>query len=142
MCLESNGLDRVRLFRKIVNRLRGTNFCTSLVCFALSFVTQPNCPKCTQIVRNAPKHEVRVQWDGSGAFVAKSDTTSWHELLQHFSPICTEFCKATKWYQMHPNSTNTPKHEFGVPWGLSGAFVVKNSDAASWHERLHQFGPF
>ena len=34
------------------------------------------------MVRNAPKHEFRVQWGGSGAFVAKdSNTTSWHELL-------------------------------------------------------------
>ena len=30
---------------------------------------------------NAPKHEFRVQWGGSGAFVAKnSDATSWREL--------------------------------------------------------------
>ena len=41
-----------------------------------------NSPKCTKIVRNAPKHEFRVQWGGSVAFVAKnSDATSWHELL-------------------------------------------------------------
>ena len=30
----------------------------------------------------APKHEFRVQWGGSRAFVAKnSDAISWHELL-------------------------------------------------------------
>ena len=42
-----------------------------------------------EIVPNAPKHyenatkdEFRVQWGGSGAFIAKtSDTTLWHELL-------------------------------------------------------------
>ena len=45
---------------KIPKRLRGTDFCTSLVLFAQSVVTQPNCPKCSQIVQNAPKHEVRV----------------------------------------------------------------------------------
>src|SRR6185503_18747350 len=28
--------------------------------FALSVVTQPNCPKCTPIIRNTPKHEFRV----------------------------------------------------------------------------------
>ena len=28
-----------------------------------------------------------------------------------------------------------------VKWGGSGAFVVKNSDATSWHELLHYFGP-
>src|SRR6185437_6886674 len=36
---------------------------------------------------------------------------------------------------------NAPKHLFSVQWGGSGAFVVKNSDATSWHELLHQFGP-
>jgi hypothetical protein len=40
---------------------------------------------------------------------------------------------------------NTPKHEFGVQWGGSGAFIAKNSDATSLHELvhyLHQFGLF
>src|SRR6185436_10972010 len=36
----------------------------------------------------------------------------------------------------------TPKQEFGVQWGGSVVFVVKKSDATSWHELLHQFGPF
>jgi len=96
--------------RKIPTRLRGTNFCTSLAHFALNFVTHPNCPKCSQIVRNAPKHEVRVQCGGSGAFVAKyTDTTSWYKLFHHFSLFCTEFCKETKRYQMHPNCTKRTK---------------------------------
>src|SRR6185369_6750638 len=71
--------------------------------------------------------------------VENSDTTSWHEVLHHFSPFCTEFCKETKCTQI---VQNTPKLEFRVQWGGSGAFVVKNSDATSWHELLHQFGPF
>jgi len=80
--LGSNGVDRVRSLRKIPTRLRVTNFCTSSACFAPSFVRQPNDPKCTQIVRNAPKRRFRVQWGGSGTFVAtNSDATSWHELL-------------------------------------------------------------
>ena len=62
--------------------------------FAPSFVTQPNGPQCTKIVRNAPKHEFRVQWRGSGAFVAKNfEATSWHKLLHQFGPFCTEFQK-------------------------------------------------
>jgi len=41
--------------------------------------TLTNAPKHYE---NAPKHEFRVQWGGSHAFVAKnSDATSWHELL-------------------------------------------------------------
>src|SRR6185436_6087604 len=35
-----------------------------------------------------------------------------------------------------------PKRQFRVQWGGLGAFVVKNSDATSWHELLHYFGPF
>ena len=132
MSLGSNGKDRVRSFRKILMRLRITNFCSSSARFAPSFVTQPNCPKCTKILRNAPKHEFRVQWGGTGAFVAKnSDTASWHELLHHLGPCCTEFCKSTKLSQMHQNCTNTPKHEFRVQWVGSGAFITKTSDATS-----------
>src|SRR6185312_9792 len=83
MSLGSNGVDRVRSLRKILTRLRGTNFCTCSAHFATSFVRQPNGSKCTKMVRNAPKHEFTVQWGGSGAFVAKnSDATSWHE---HFA---------------------------------------------------------
>ena len=78
----ANGVDRVRSLRKIPTRLRGTNFCTSSARFAPSFVRKPNGAECTQIVRNTPKHQFRVQWGGSGAFVTKnSDATSWHELL-------------------------------------------------------------
>ena len=77
--------DRERSLRKILTRRRGTNFCincTSLARFAASFVLQQNGPKCTQTERNTQKHEFRVQWCGSGVFVAKnSNKTSWHELL-------------------------------------------------------------
>ena len=56
------GVDRVRLFRKIPTRLRGTNFSTSSARLASSFVRQPNGPDCNQIVRKAPKCLFRVQW--------------------------------------------------------------------------------
>src|SRR6185437_287624 len=59
--LWSNGVDRTRSLRKIPTRLRGMNFCTSSVRFAPSFVRQPNGPECTQIVRNAEKHQFRIQ---------------------------------------------------------------------------------
>ena len=39
-------------------------------------------------------------------------------------PICAEF-------------NAEQKHEFRVPWCDSRAFVVKSSDATSWHELLH-----
>src|SRR6185437_14825251 len=103
-------MDPVRSLRKISTRLRGTNFCTSSALFTPIFVMQPNSPKCTQIVRNVPKHHFTVQWGGSGAFVVKnSDATSWHELLHYFGPFCTEFPNATKRTQMHPISIKRNK---------------------------------
>ena len=118
MSLESYGVDRVRLLWKIPMWLCGTNFWTSLAFFALSVVTQPNYPKCTQIEWNTPKHEFRSLRGQSGVFVSKnSETTSWHELLHYFGPFCTEFCKATKQSQMHQIVQNTPKYEFRIQWG-------------------------
>ena len=126
MSLGSNGMDRVCSFRKISMRLRATNFCTSSARFAPSFISQPNCPKCTKIARNAPQHEFRVQWCGMGAFIAKSsDATSWHELLNQFGPFCTEFRMSTKRSQMHPNFMKCTKTFVRVQWGGSGAFVAK-----------------
>jgi len=61
------------------------------------------------MVRNAPKRQFRVQWIGSGAFVAKnSDATSWHErtssarfalifVREPNGPECTQ------WYETHQN---------------------------------------
>src|SRR6185312_4297661 len=99
MNLRSNGVDRVLSLRKIPMQLRGTNFCTGSARFASSFVRQPNGCKCNQMVRNSPKHEFKVQWGGSSAFVAKnSNATSWHKLLHWFGPFFTEFRKATKRY--------------------------------------------
>ena len=77
MSLGSNGVDQVRSLRKILMRLHGTNFCincTSSTRFAPTFVYWQNIAKCTQILRDTPKHEFRVQWGGLGA-------TSWHKLV-------------------------------------------------------------
>ena len=80
--LGSYKVDWVRSLRKILTRLHGSNFFTSSARFAPSSETQPNGPKCSQIVRNTTKRQFRVYWGGSGAFVDKnSDATSWHELL-------------------------------------------------------------
>ena len=103
-------MDLVRSLRKIPTRLLVTNFCTSSAYFAPSFVRQLNGSKCTQIIQNIPKQQFRVQWGGSGVFLAKnSDATTWHELLHLFDLFCTEFRKATKRSEMHPNSTKCTK---------------------------------
>ena len=136
-------MDRVCLFWKITTRLRDTNICTSSARFAPSTARQPNSPKCTKIVQNSTKHQFRVQWGGSGAFIAKnSDVTSWHELctsLARFALISVGQPNGPKCTQI---VQNTPKHLFRVQCGGSGAFVARNSDATSWHELLHLFGPF
>src|SRR6185503_172756 len=62
-----------------------TNFCincTSSPYFAPSFMQLRNDPKCTQILRNIPKHYFRVQLGGLGLSIAKNpDITSWYEFL-------------------------------------------------------------
>ena len=85
----------------ILMRLRGMNFCTSSARSAPSFVRQPNSPKCTKIVQIARKQKFRVQWGGSGAFVAKnSNATSWHELLHQL----TRFAQSVVGQKMVPNA--------------------------------------
>ena len=100
--LESNGLDRECSLRKIPKRLRGTNIYTGSASFPPRFARQPNCPNCTQMVCNTPKHEFRVQWGGSGVFVAKNSNTN-------VRPFSTEICKATKLSQLHPNGMKYTK---------------------------------
>ena len=79
-----------------------------------------------------------VQWGATGAFVAKnSEATSLHELLHSFGPFCSEFRKATKRSRMQPNRTKHTKTSVYGAMGGSDAFVVKNSDATSWHKLLH-----
>src|SRR6185369_13674099 len=63
--------------------------------------------------------------------------------------LCTSSARFAPSFVRQPNGPectqivrNAPKRHFRVQWGGSGAFVVKNSEATSWHELLHQFGPF
>jgi len=128
----------VRSLRKILTRLRGTNFCTSSARFAPSFVTRPNCPKCTQIVRNAPKHQFSVQLGGSVRSLRKIPTRL------RGTNFCTSSARFAPSFVTRPNCPkctqivrNAPKHQFRVQWCGSGAFVAKNSNATSWHELLH-----
>ena len=113
--------------REIPTRLCATHFCTNLACFALSFVTQPNCPKCTQIVRNAQKHEVRVQWGGSDASLwkipARLHGTNFFPTSAHFEPSFVRHPNGTKCTQI---VSNAPKHKFRSQQGQSGLFVSKN----------------
>ena len=126
--------DRLRLLRKILTGLHGTKFFTSLTCFTLSVVTQPNSPKCTQIIRNTPKHEFRVQWCGSGVFVAKIPTRL---RGTNFCTSLTRFALSVVWQPKTPKCTKIVRNA-----QKSVVFVAKISDGTSWHEVFHQFDPF
>ena len=115
--LGSNGVDQVHWLRKITTRLHGTNFCiycTSSVCFATSFMQLRNDPKCTQTLWNTPKHEFRVQWGGSGAFVVKN--TMWLHGTNFCINWTSSVCFETSFLQLRndPKCTqilrNAPKH--------------------------------
>ena len=110
MSLGSNGADWVHSLGKITTWLRGMNFCincTSSVCFAPSFMQLRNYPKCTQTLWNIPKHEFRVQWGGSGAFVAKN--TMWLRGTNFCINWTSLICFATSFMQLR-NDPNSPKH--------------------------------
>ena len=59
-------------------------------------------------------------------------------------PICTEFSAVKNGRKCTQTLRNAPKHyemqqkhEFRVPWCVSGEFLEKSSDATSWLEPLH-----
>src|SRR6185295_337416 len=63
--------------------------------------------------------------------------------------LCTSSARFAPSFVRQPNGPectkivrNAPKCQFRVQWGGSGAFFAINSDATSWHEVLHCFGPF
>ena len=75
---------------------------------------------------NAPERHYRVQWGGSGAFVAKIPTRL------RGTNFCTSSARFTPSFVRQPNGPewtkivqNAPKLQFRVKWGGSGAFVVK-----------------
>ena len=58
--------------------------------------------------------------------------------------FCTSSARFAPSFVRQPNGLectqtvrNAPKRQFRVQWGGSGAFIVKISDATSWHELLH-----
>ena len=129
--------------RKIPMRLRATNFCISSARFPSCFVMQPNGPECTQIVQNAPKRHFRSDGVFHVRLLRKNPTRL---RGTNFCTSSTRFAPSFVRQQNGPECTqivrNATKRQFRVRWGVSGAFVAKNSDATSWHELLHKFGPF
>ena len=67
----------------------------------------------------------------------------------HGTNFCTSSARCAPSFVRQPNGPectqivrNATKCQFRVRWGVSGAFVGKNSDATSCHKLLHKFGPF
>ena len=67
----------------------------------------------------------------------------------HGTNFCTSSARFAPSFTREPNGPectqivlNAPKRQFRVQWGRPGAFIANNSDATSWHELLHLFGPF
>ena len=137
--LGSNGVDWVRSLRNILMRLRDTKFCTSSDRFAPSFLRQPNCPKCNQMVRNSLKHEFRGSNEVDRVLSLRKIPmrlrgTNFCISSAHFAP---SFVRQLTVPNAPQTVRNTPIHEFRVQWGGSGALVAKNSNATSWHKLLH-----
>ena len=116
MCLGFNGLDRVRSLQKITTWLRGTKFCinfTSSPRFAPSFMQLWNDPKCTQTLRNAPKHGLGSNGVDQVHSFRKIPTrlrgTNFCINYTSPAPFCTKFRAIMKRSRMHPNTTKRTK---------------------------------
>ena len=99
-----------------------------------SYESIPNAPKNYEMHQNM---SLGSNGGGSGALVAKNyNVTSWHERTSsaHFAPC---FVRQPNGPECTQKVRNTPKFQFMVKWGGSGAFVVKNSDATFCYELLH-----
>ena len=117
--------------------------------FALIALVQPILHRvlCSnETLQNTPKHyerhtNMRVQWGGLGAFIAKNSDAL------HGTNFCIDYTSSARfepsfvWRREGPESTqtqqNAPKHEFRVQWGGSGAFATEYSNMILWHELLH-----
>ena len=144
MSLGSNGVDQVRSLRKIqCDFVARTFVLIEPVQYVLKQVlccyrTIPNAPKYYETHRNISLGSNGVDWVRSLRKNLKwlrgtkfcINCTSSPRFAPSFmqlrnDPICTQ----TLW--------NARKQEFWVQWGELGAFVAKNPDVTSWHERLH-----
>ena len=119
-------------------RLRGMTFCTSLARFAPSFVRQPNGPKCTQIVRNAPKRQFRVPWGGSGLrkiptrlrgtiFCTSSARFAPSSVRQPSGPECTQIIRNAPNFSLGFNGVDRVRSLQKIPARLRGTIFCTSS---------------
>jgi hypothetical protein len=85
----SNGMNRVRSLRKNSDATLFWRTC-AIMALIRPFLHRLSCSN--EAVRNATKHEFRVKWSGSSAFVAKnSDATLFSELVREWNQF-GQFC--------------------------------------------------
>ena len=84
--------------------------------------------------KNTPKRQFRVQWGGLCAFVAKnSEATSCTNFCTSSARLAPSFVRQPNGPECTQIVRNATKCQFRVRWGVSGAFVAKNSNATSCH---------
>ena len=130
--------------RKIPMWLRGTNFCikcTSSPRFAPSFMQLRNHSKCTQTLLNAPKHEFRVQWGGSGRSLWKLQCEFVAQTYVLIVPVQYVLQQVSCSYETIPNAPKHNETHQNMSLGSNGVdqvrWLQKNYNATSWHELLH-----
>ena len=134
-------MDRVRSLRKILTRLRGSNICNSSARFAPSFVRQPNCSECTQMVQNA--QTISLGSNELDQVRSLRKILMWLRGTTFFTArFAPSFVRQPNGHECTQIVQNARKHQFTVQWVGSNAFIAKNSDATSWLKLLHYFGPF
>ena len=116
------GADRLSLLRKILTRLRGTNFCTSSARFAPSKAT-----KQSQMHPNRTKHtKTRVQSPIRRIGCVRCVKFLRDLVAQTFAPVgpfCTEFLRSN---QTVPNAPNQYKTHQNMSSGSNGVDRVRS----------------
>ena len=102
-----------------------------------SYETIPNAPKHYETHQNkslgcSGMHRVRLLWKIT-TWLRGTNFCINCTSLPRFAPSFMQLWNDPKCTQ---TLCNTPKHEFMVQWGRSGAFIAKNYNVTSWHELL------
>jgi len=101
-----------------------------------------------ETIPNAHKHyethqNIRLGSNGVDQVCSLWKITMWLPGTNFCINLTSLICFAACFMQLRKNPKctqtlwNTPKHEFRVQWGGSGAFFAKNYNVTSWHGLLH-----
>ena len=141
MSIGPSSMDRVSSLQKVLTQHRCKNFC-------INRISRPDLHRVSfsnKLVAKTPKHYKTRQNMRLGSN-GMDRVPSLRKIPTRLR--CTNYCTSSARFALtfvrQPNGPecnqivpNTPKRQFRVQRGGSGAFIVKNSDATSWHEPLH-----